>query len=257
MSAGATAHICKATPVPWFVLVHAKHGRTAHDRHMYNSGLPRMLNVNGRWSSHATREVPVLVWHDQAAAAEALAVCQEHRGGGLIVSNFWNSDIELGREVVLFAPGHGPALRGYVSTDASAAAKAEAARLKALASAAFLVGRATGDARLVLRARLLSPKAGSGARTFSPERPEVPWPPQSSTVALRRTRKSPPKLWPSGWTLREGSWSSAIVWTAAHIRSARSGECCRPPPQAQEWVLCDRGAQVNPAPENPRERPAS
>ena len=166
MSAGATAHICKATPVPWFVLVHAKHGRTAHDRHMYNSGLPRMLNVNGRWSSHATREVPVLVWHDQAAAAEALAVCQEHRGGGLIVSNFWNSDIELGREVVLFAPGHGPALRGYVSTDASAAAKAEAARLKALASAAFLVGRATGDARLVLRARLLSPKAGSGAAYF-------------------------------------------------------------------------------------------
>jgi hypothetical protein len=166
MSAGATAHICKATPVPWFVLVHAKHGRTAHDRRMYNSGLPRMLNVNGRWSSHPTREVPVLVWRDQAAAAEALAVCQEHRGGGVIVSNFWQSDMEVGRQLVLFGPAHAPALAGYLSTDASTAAKAETARLKALASAAFLVARATGDEQLARWGRELSPKAGAGAAEF-------------------------------------------------------------------------------------------
>lgn len=166
MTAVHTLRIHETTPNPWFVLVHAKHGRTAHDQAVHNSGLPRMLNVNGRWSSHPTREVPVLVWRDQAAADEAQAVCQGHRGDGVIVSNFWQSGMEVGRELILFGPAHAPALAGYLSTDASTAAKAEAARLKALASAAFLVARATGDELLAQRGRELNSKAGAGAAEF-------------------------------------------------------------------------------------------
>lgn len=74
--------------------------------------------------------------------------------------------MEVGRELVLFTPAHAPALAGYLSTDASVAAKAEAARLKALASAGFLVARATGDEQLARRARELSSKAGAGAAEF-------------------------------------------------------------------------------------------
>jgi hypothetical protein len=125
-----------------------------------------MLNVNGRWSTNPTREVPVLVWRDRAAADDAQAACREHRGDGVIVSTFWHSGMEVGREVVLFTPAHAPALAGYVSTDGSVAAKAETARVKALASAGFLVARATGDEQLARRARELSSKAGAGAAEF-------------------------------------------------------------------------------------------
>lgn len=148
------------------MLIHAKHGRTARDQAVHNSGFPRMLNVNGRWSSHPTREVPVLVWRDRAAADDAQAECRRHRGAGVIVSTFWHSGMEVGRELVLFSPAHAPALAGYLSMDASTAAKAEAARLKALASAAFLVARATGDEQLAQRGRELSSKAGAGAAEF-------------------------------------------------------------------------------------------
>jgi hypothetical protein len=166
MTAVHALRIHETTPNPWFVLVHAKHGRTARDQAVYNSGFARMLNVNGRWSSHPTREVPVLVWRDRAAADEALAVCGEHRGQGVIVSTFWHSGMEVGREVVLFTRDHAPALEGHVSTQASVEAKAEAARVKALASAGFLVARATGDEQLARRARELSSKAGAGAAEF-------------------------------------------------------------------------------------------
>lgn len=166
MSSVHTLRIHETHPQPWFVLVHAKHGRTARDQAVYNSGLPRMLNVNGRWSSHPTLEVPVLVWSERPAAEEAQEVCQQHRGSGVVVSTFWHSDMKVRHELVQFAAVHAPALAGYLSTDASVAAKAEAARLKALASAAFLVARATGDEQLALRARELSSKAGSGAAEF-------------------------------------------------------------------------------------------
>lgn len=166
MTAVHTLRIHETRSSPWFVLVHAKHGRTARDHVVHNSGFPRMLNVNGRWSSHPTREVPVLVWCDQAAAGEAQALCRSHRGDGVIVSTFGHSGMEVGRELVLFTPAHAPALAGYLSVDASVAAKAEAARLKALASAGFLVARATGDEQLARRARELSSKAGAGAAEF-------------------------------------------------------------------------------------------
>lgn len=166
MTAVHTLRIHETTPNPWFVLVHGKHGRTARDQAVHNSGFPRMLNVNGRWSSHPTREVPVLVWREREAADEARALCRGHRGDGVIVSTFWHSGMEVGRELVLFTAAHAPALAGYLSTDGSVAAKAEAARLKALASAGFLVARATGDEQLARRARELSSKAGAGAAEF-------------------------------------------------------------------------------------------
>lgn len=166
MTAVHTLRIHETAPSPWFVLVHAKHGRTARDQAVHNSGSPRMLNVNGRWSSRPTREVPVLVWRDRAAADEAQAECRRHRGGGVIVSTFWHSGIEVGREVVMFTPANAPALAGYLSMDASTAAKAETARLKALASAAFLVARGTDDEQLAQRGRELNSKAGAGAAEF-------------------------------------------------------------------------------------------
>lgn len=166
MTAVHTLRIHETTPNPWFVLVHAKHGRTARDQAVHNSGFPRMLNVNGRWSSHPTREVPVLVWREREAADEAQAVCRSHRGDGVIVSTFGHSGMEVGRELMLFTPAHAPALAGYLSMDASTAAKAESARLKALASAAFLVARATGDEELAQRGRELNSKAGAGAAEF-------------------------------------------------------------------------------------------
>lgn len=161
-----TIQFQEAAPVLWFVLIHAAHRGTERERLIHNSGLPRMLNVTGRWSSHPTREVPVLVWRDRAAAQEAEAQCRVRRGNGVVVSSFGSSGIELGRELTLFTPTHLAALAGYLPYAATAAVKAEAARVKALASAAFLVARAAGNEQLAQRARELSPKAGAGAADY-------------------------------------------------------------------------------------------
>lgn len=159
-------HIPETAPAAWLVLVHGTHGGTAREREVYNSGLPRMLNVTGRWSSHPTREVPVLVWRDRAAVDEAQAVCRKHRGDAVVVSSFGHSGMDLGKELTLFTASHVPALAGYLPYERTAAAKAEVARLKVLASAAFLVARSTADEQLAQRARELAPKAGAGAADY-------------------------------------------------------------------------------------------
>lgn len=150
----------------WSVLVHEKHGRTARDRMLHNAGSPRMLNVTGRWSSKPSQEVPVLVWHDRATAEACAAICRQHRGDGVVASSIGGTLFELGKHLVEFGPAHQPALVGYLPYGPTAAAKQEADRLKALASAAFLLARAGGNAALDARARELSPKAGSGAADF-------------------------------------------------------------------------------------------
>jgi len=161
-----TLHLLESSPVLWNVLVHAKHGRTAHDREVYNSGHPRMLNVTGRWSSRPTAEVPVLVWEERQLAEDAAAVCRSHRGDGVIASSYGHSGLTLGVELKLFTSSHAPALAGYLPYEATAATKAEVARVKALASAAFLVARATGNEELGQRGRELAPKAGAGAAEY-------------------------------------------------------------------------------------------
>jgi len=147
----------------WLVLVHEKHGRTHRDRQEYNSGYPRMLNIVGRWSTRPTPEVPILVWTDREAAEACLAICQKHRGPGVVISSVGGNLWELGKHLVRYGPAHEPALAGYLPYGAAAAAKAESARKKVLAAAAYLVGSASGQTALVERARELSPEAGSGA----------------------------------------------------------------------------------------------
>lgn len=156
----------ETSPVLWFVLVHSTHGRTTLDHHMHDFGYPRMLNITGRWSSRPSREVPVLVWRDRVAAEAALLLCREARGDGVVISSFGSSGLDLGKELTLYTESHRAALQGYLPYGPIQAAKVEAARLKALASAAYLVGRATQDERLLRRARELSPKAGSGAPDY-------------------------------------------------------------------------------------------
>jgi hypothetical protein len=161
-----TVRVPFVEPARFFVLVHASHGRTARDREMHGSGTPRMLSVTGRWSSKPTPQVPVLVWRDAAAAETSAATCRKHRGDGIVVSSIGGNLYELGKHLVDFGYAHEPALAGYLPYGPAAAAKEEADRCKALASAAFLLAHAGGDAALATRARELSPKAGSGAADF-------------------------------------------------------------------------------------------
>lgn len=153
-------------PTQWFVLVHAAHGRTAHDRACHNVNAARMLNVNGRWSTRPTQLVPVLIWRDRGAAEASATICRKHRTDAIVVSSIGGTAFELGRHLVEFGPAHEPALAGYLPYGPAASAKEDADRRKALASAAFLLARAHGDAALVAKAHELSPRAGSGATDF-------------------------------------------------------------------------------------------
>jgi hypothetical protein len=125
-----------------------------------------MLNVDGRWSSYPTPEVPVLVWSNRALAEDAEALSRTHRGSGIVVSTYNHSGHSLGKELVLFNASHEATLAGYLPYDQAAMRKAEVARLKALASAAYLLARSTGDTQLEERARSLSSKAGAGAAEY-------------------------------------------------------------------------------------------
>lgn len=152
------------SPKQVFVLVHTTHGNEARESAMYNSGLPRMLNVTGRWSSHPTAQVPVLAWATREEAETAAETARKSKGREAVqAQGIGGNVLEIGKNLRLYTPEDAPALVGYRNYGPTAQRKAEDARMKVLAYAGRLVGDGTGNAQLVTRAKELAPRSGSGA----------------------------------------------------------------------------------------------
>jgi hypothetical protein len=152
------------SPKHWFVLVHTKHGNAARESEMYNSGLPRMLNATGRWSSHPSEQVPVLVWETRQEAEAAAETARRSKGREAVkAQSISGSVLEMGKNLRRYTPEDAPALVGYRDYGPTARKKAEDMRIKVLAYAGRLVGDALGNAQLVARAKKLASRTGSGA----------------------------------------------------------------------------------------------
>lgn len=152
------------SPKQVFVLVHTTHGNEARETVMYNSGLPRMLNVTGRWSSHPTAQVPVLAWATREQAEAAAETARKSKGREAVqAQGIGGNVLVIGKNLRLYTPEDAPALVGYRNYGPTAQRKAEDARVKVLAYAGRLVGDASGNAQLVARAKELAPRSGSGA----------------------------------------------------------------------------------------------
>lgn len=152
------------SPKQVFVLVHTTHGNEARETAMYNSGLPRMLNVTGRWSSHPTEQVPVLAWTTREQAETAAETARKSKGREAVqAQGIGGNLLVIGKHLRLYTPEDAPALVGYRNYGPTAQRKAEDARVKVLAYAGRLVGDAAGNAQLVARAKELAPRSGSGA----------------------------------------------------------------------------------------------
>ena len=152
------------SPKQVFVLVHTTHGNEARETAMYNSGLPRMLNVTGRWSSHPTAQVPVLAWATREEAESAAETARKSKGREAVqAQGIGGNVLQIGENLRLYTPEDAPALVGYRNYGPAAKRKAEDARIKVLSYAGRLVGDATGNAQLVTRAKELAPRSGSGA----------------------------------------------------------------------------------------------
>ncbi len=152
------------SPKQVFVLVHTTHGNEARETAMYNSGLPRMLNVTGRWSSRPTAQVPGLAWATREQAETAAETARKSKGREAVqAQGIGGNVLVIGKNLRLYTPEDAPALVGYRNYGPTAQRKAEDARVKVLAYAGRLVGDAAGNAQLVARAKELAPRSGSGA----------------------------------------------------------------------------------------------
>lgn len=152
------------SPMQLFVLVHTIHGNEARETARYNSGLPRMLNVTGRWSSQPTSQVPVLAWATRDEAEAAAETARKSKGREAVQARGIGGNVlQMGKNLRLYTPDDAPALMGYRDYGPTALRKAEDARIKVLAYAGRIVGDATGNAQLVERSKALAPRSGSGA----------------------------------------------------------------------------------------------
>jgi hypothetical protein len=121
------------SPKQVFVLVHTTHGNEARETAMYNSGLPRMLNVTGRWSSHPTAQVPVLAWATREEAETAAQTARRSKGREAVqAQGIGGNLLEVGKNLRLYTLEDAPALVGYRNYGPTARRKAEDARIKVL-----------------------------------------------------------------------------------------------------------------------------
>lgn len=165
MTEQARIHIATGiSPKQVFVLVHTTHGNEARETAIYKSGLPRMLNVTGRWSSHPTAQVPVLAWVRREEVETAAETARKSKGREAVqAQGIGGNLLQIGKNLRLYTPEDAPALVGYRNYGPTAQRKSEGARIKVLAYAGRLVGEETGNAQLVARAKELAPRSGSGA----------------------------------------------------------------------------------------------